>query len=375
MNIEPRIKVALLVAVIILVISSGLVLYRNHTSEWRQYQQEYLDQAFKMAKDQRIKDIIAKRSPRIEQLVIRKFGEEKIERCITCHTSVDDKRFANAPHPFKSHPDILKKHSYREYGCTPCHDGNGRGLTAYDAHGVDHYWLRPLLKGDFTQSSCAKCHPSPYLAETPYLRSGAKLFMTKACYGCHKVEGVSTGKLGVELTDVGIKWRIEYLKESIVDPKANNPESLMPHLGLSDQEVKALVIYLNSLTGEDWVDGPVRNYKAMKAFDAQGKPEVAVTLESGKQLFESKGCAACHRVDGAGNQVAPDLSVVGLQRTKEWIIQHFINPRSLVAGSLMPDFELSKTEMEALTLYLLDLKGEQGADVKQETETQDGKEG
>jgi mono/diheme cytochrome c family protein len=217
--------------------------------------------------------------------------------------------------------------------------------------------MRPLLKGDFAESTCAKCHPSPYLEETPYLRAGAKLFMTKACYGCHKVEGISEGKLGVELSEAGNRWRIEYLKESIEDPKANNPESLMPHLGLKEEEIKALVIYLKSLTGEDWVDGPIRNYMALKAYEHKGKPKVEVSLESGQKLFLDKGCTACHRVHGVGELVGPDLSVVGLQRTKEWIIQHFINPRSLVAGSLMPDFELSPSEMDALTLYLMSLKG------------------
>jgi mono/diheme cytochrome c family protein len=357
MKIEPRIKLILFIAVIFLLVANGLILYRNYSSEWRQYQREYLDKAFEMASDQRVKDIIAAREPRIEQLVICKFGDERVERCITCHTSIDDKRFADAPQPFKSHPAILEKHNYREYGCTPCHDGNGRGLTAYDAHGQDHYWMRPLLKGDFAESTCAKCHPSPYLEETPYLRKGAKLFMTKACYGCHKVEGISEGKLGVELSEAGAKWRIEYLKESIVDPKANNPESLMPHLGLSEEEVKALVIYLKSLTGEDLVDGPVRNYMSLKAWENKGKAKVEISLESGQTLFASKGCIACHRVNGVGELVGPDLSVVGLQRTKEWIIQHFINPRSLVAGSLMPDFELSQSEMDALTLYLMSLKG------------------
>lgn len=357
MNIEPRIKLILLLSVVVLLIGNGLILYKNYGAEWRQYQEEYLEQAYEKAQDPRIKKIIAERSPRIEQLIIRKFGDERVERCITCHTGIDDPSFTDAPNPFKTHPDIIKSHSYREYGCTMCHDGNGRGLTAYDAHGKDHYWMRPLLTGIFTESTCAKCHPSPYLEETPNLRLGARLFMTKACYGCHTVKGISKGKLGVELSEAGSKWRMEYLEEAIVDPKANNPESLMPHLGVTEEEVKALVIYLKSLTGEDLVDGPVRNYLALRTWDNQGKPTVEISVESGARLFQSKGCYACHRIDGEGELVGPDLSVVGLQRTKEWLIQHFINPRSLVAGSLMPDFELSPSEMEALTLFLMERKG------------------
>jgi cbb3-type cytochrome oxidase cytochrome c subunit len=48
--------------------------------------------------------------------------------------------------------------------------------------------------------------------------------------------------------------------------------------------------------------------------------------------------------------------VVGLQRTKEWMVQHHLNPRSLVGGSVMPDFKYSASELEAIALYLSTLK-------------------
>lgn len=36
--------------------------------------------------------------------------------------------------------------------------------------------------------------------------------------------------------------------------------------------------------------------------------------QKGQRLFEAKGCIGCHRVDGRGGTVGPDLSRVGLQR-------------------------------------------------------------
>jgi len=38
------------------------------------------------------------------------------------------------------------------------------------------------------------------------------------------------------------------------------------------------------------------------------------------------------------------------------MVQHHINPRSVIAGSIMPDFEYSPSELQALALYLSSLK-------------------
>ncbi len=356
MNVGTKIKLALVLGALFFLIGNAFIIYKNYQTEWRKYQVEYLKMAIEKSSDPQMKSILDKRSPRIEQVVVTGFGRERVDRCITCHIGVDDERFVDAPQPFTTHPKIPGNHAYRTYGCTTCHDGNGRGLSVEDAHGMKEHWMEPLLHGANIESGCAKCHPSPYLAETPKLRQGADLFHKKACYGCHKIEGVSTGKLGPELTKVGTKWPLPYLEESIVLPKANNIASIMPTLELTKDEITALVIYLKSLTGENLVLGPVTKFEAMKAWKEKQPEEVPVTVESGKLVFEEKACNACHTINGIGGKIGPDLSVYGLQRTEEWIIQHHINPRSLIGGSIMPDFKYSQTELQAIGLYLASLK-------------------
>ncbi|MCP4402758.1 MAG: c-type cytochrome [bacterium] len=353
MKLESRIQWAFALGAFFLLLSHGIIVYRNFNTDWRTYQQTYLSKVQEMTTDEQLKTIISKRQPRIEQLVVRDFGENRVDRCLTCHLGIDDDRFRDTPQPFTTHPQIAGDHPVREVGCTVCHDGNGRGLSADDAHGYRKHWIKPLLTGDYSESACAKCHPSPYLAETPLLRKGAELFKLKACYGCHKVEGVSDGRLGVELTEVGSKWPIEYLTESIVDPKANNRESLMPRIELTEDEVKSLSIYLKSLNGEDLAAGPVPTLIVQKEWAGRELPTVEINYSAGEELFNTKSCKACHTLQGEGGNIAPELSVVGLQRSKEWIIEHFIDPRALVAGSIMPDFKLSQSEMEALTTFLL----------------------
>ena len=345
-------KIALVVGALLLLCGNAFILSKNYGTEWRHYQTEYLKMAAEKSDDPQMKAIIEARSPRIEQLIINRWGRQRVDRCTTCHAGIDDPRFADAPLPFRTHPEVPGNHPYRTFGCTTCHGGNGRGLSAEDAHGEHKHWKEPRLKGDFVQAGCAKCHPAPYLDETPLLRKGAELFMSKACYGCHEVTGLSNGKLGPALSDVGNKWSFEYLRESMVDPLASSIESNMPILELSDDEVHALVIYLKSLTGENLVGGPVGHFSANKTWRASKPAEVEVSVESGKKVFEARACNACHMVNGEGGKIGPDLSVHGLQRTTDWMIQHNIDPRSLVAGSIMPDLEYSKTELEAIGLYL-----------------------
>lgn len=356
MHIGFSMKLALVTGGIFLLLGNGFIIYKNYSTEWRYYQQQYLAMALEKTEEPQMKNILMNRTPRIEQLVITGFGKERVDRCITCHASIDDERFADSPQPFRSHPKIHGNHSYRTFGCTTCHAGNGRGLSVEDAHGKGKYWTEPLLNADYIETGCAKCHSAPYLTETPLLRKGIELFHTKACYGCHKIEGVSDGKLGTDLTRIGTKWPIKYLRESIVDPKANNFESLMPKMELTDEEVKALVIYMKSLTGENLMVGPVTQYQNLKQWKEKKPVEVPITVESGRKVFEDKACNACHTINGVGGKIGPDLSVYGLQRTKEWMIQHHLNPRSLVAGSVMPDFKYSQSELESLALYLSSLK-------------------
>ncbi len=353
MKIEKADRIVFFLAALLLVAGNGLVVYRNYQTEWRHYQSGYLELARDKADNPQVKAMLTSRKVRIEQQIVRQFGEQRVDRCVTCHAGVDNPRFLDAPPPFRTHPQVPGEHSLREFGCTSCHAGNGRGLSVEDAHGESEFWTEPLLKGDYIEAGCAKCHPAPYLEETPRLRMGARLFKEKACYGCHAVESVSDGKLGVELTEVGRKWGIDYLVESIVDPRANNFESLMPKMDLTEEEVKALTIYLKSLRREDLVHGSVAQYIELRQWHNREPEEVPVSVESGKLVFESKGCVACHTINGVGGKVGPDLSVYGLQRTGDWIEQHHLDPRSLIGGSSMPDFKYSASELESVTLYLL----------------------
>ncbi|OGU10109.1 MAG: cytochrome c oxidase subunit II [Gemmatimonadetes bacterium RBG_16_66_8] len=79
---------------------------------------------------------------------------------------------------------------------------------------------------------------------------------SNSCIACHTVQGVSFGVLGPNLSHVGSRSTIaaamlpntpDGLARWLHDPLTEKPGSKMPRIGLSDDEVTALVAYLQSL--------------------------------------------------------------------------------------------------------------------------------
>jgi cbb3-type cytochrome oxidase cytochrome c subunit len=98
------------------------------------------------------------------------------------------------------------------------------------------------------------------------------------------------------------------------------------------------------------------------SFLSRLEPTAARKLEAvppdlirGAQIYASRGCSGCHQVNSEGGIIGPSLNGVGNRRSKEWIKAHFISPKSLSPGSLMPPYRFEKNEEEVLIEYLLAL--------------------
>jgi len=62
---------------------------------------------------------------------------------------------------FTSHPerDLLRIHDPDKFGCSPCHQGNGRATTSVEkAHGTYEHWLWPLFARGNMEAGCQTCH-------------------------------------------------------------------------------------------------------------------------------------------------------------------------------------------------------------------------
>jgi cytochrome c1 len=88
---------------------------------------------------------------------------------------------------------------------------------------------------------------------------GAQIIATKPCVGCHTIPGIpgATGTVGPNLSGVASRAKIaggavnnsgpEDLKKWILNPAALKPGTLMPNVGLSDDEATKITAFLETL--------------------------------------------------------------------------------------------------------------------------------
>jgi mono/diheme cytochrome c family protein len=91
-----------------------------------------------------------------------------------------------------------------------------------------------------------------------------------------------------------------------------------------------------------------------EAADNPAAPELA----RGQELFETVGCRGCHKLDGVGGNIGPELDRVGARRSPDWLRQHFLEPAAVTPGSGMPPQKFAEPDIDAIVLFMLSQTGE-----------------
>lgn len=89
------------------------------------------------------------------------------------------------------------------------------------------------------------------LAAPAFAADGAELY-DKRCKTCHSIGGAGgpMAKMGGPLDDAGSKHDAAWLEAYIKDPKSKMPNAKMPKVTLNDEELKAVVAYMQTLKGK-----------------------------------------------------------------------------------------------------------------------------
>lgn len=79
-------------------------------------------------------------------------------------------------------------------------------------------------------------------------------------------------------------------------------------------------------------------------------------VHRGAALVEARACRACHIIGGEGALVGPALDQVTLRRSKDWLKNWLREPTAMKPGTLMPEFDWSEDEFQAIFVYLKQFK-------------------
>jgi cytochrome c551/c552 len=348
-------------------------------------------------------------SPKIQQINVPEANI--VDRCESCHMGIREpvkltvasmslkgKKPDDYARAFTSHhePELLKTHDPEKFGCSPCHQGNGRATTSIEkAHGTYEHWLWPLFPRGNVEAGCQTCHAADMVLVMNdvgwTLSEGKDLYRQRGCVGCHRYEGydkepedllsiaqqikqldqekkenikqsaylmkqadaaesndeanhlndqavalkVSNSKLdlrlvqldrttksllqdmkkvGPNLKDVRLKLNKNWIPVWLKKPSDFRATTKMPNFRLSDEQIKAISAYL-------W-------QTALTDALPKHKPGSAAR---GKELFETRGCLACHSIreggEMEGGSFAANLTRVGEKDNYDYLVRWVHNAR------------------------------------------------
>jgi ubiquinol-cytochrome c reductase cytochrome b subunit len=173
---------------------------------------------------------------------------------------------------------------------------------------------------------------------SPNELQGLAYFRSQNCKACHP--GAGKQGIGPDLTKMipahrDAAWMIPHFK----NPAQVVPGSSMPPVQLEDAGLNALSAFVLKLT-------PQNEQGLLSA------PDFAV---QGALIYQTKHCDACHQIQGVGKKVGPPLDGIGQHRDRAWLEKHFVDPKSMSPGSMMPPYKFTPPEMDAICKYLLQL--------------------
>jgi len=266
-----------------------------------------------------------------------------VDRCESCHMNArepvkvtaaamtskgakkpDEYATALTSHP---QPELLKIHDPDKFGCSPCHQGNGRATTSVEkAHGNYEHWLWPLFPKENAQAGCQTCHSADMLlasgdVQFETINAGKDLFRQRGCNGCHRYEGYD--KEPEDLNSIG-----QQIKQIETQKKDNFKQSayLMKQADSAESNEEA-----NKLNTQA-VDLRVDNSK----------------LDARLQQLDFQS----HSLMQDMKKIGPNLKDVRLKLNRNWIPVWLKKPTDFRPTTKMPNFRLTDHQIQAISAYI-----------------------
>ena len=108
----------------------------------------------------------------------------------------------------------------------------------------------------------------------------------------------------------------------------------MPPLGRSHVDQAAIKMISDWISGLSYQKNPVKEWsfdEMSKVIEARESVEAAEQLANGKGVYDSTGCAQCHRIGNVGIGYGPDLTKIGLKKNRRDILRSILEPSFEIA--------------------------------------------
>jgi cytochrome c551/c552 len=265
-----------------------------------------------------------------------------VDRCESCHMGarepvriseaamrVKGKKSDEYSRAFTSHPEpeLLKLHDPEKFGCSTCHQGNGRATTSLEkAHGTYEHWLWPLFPKQNVEAGCQTCHSADMVlasgdVQWQVINEGKDLFRQRGCMGCHRYEGYDREPEDMNSVSQQIKQIETQKKDNFkqtaylmkqADKASNNEEA-----NRLNEKAVALRVENSKLDGR------------IKQLDYQAH-----------SLMEDM------------KKVGPNLKDVRLKLNRNWIPVWLKKPSDFRPTTKMPNFRLNDEQIRSISAYI-----------------------
>lgn len=242
--------------------------------------------------------------------------------------------------------------SYLEHSNMPRY-----GWTDEDLYKVSQYVLNKLTDSDLLTDV-----PQLGPATDEEIKTGKRLFVEEGCASCHELNGIGLQKdYGPDLTALGAKNASElefskakidhnlvsYIQAKLQDPVSVNLAARMPQYSWNQADLAAVTTALLSQTGPPPTS-------ALQHLVLPRKEALFQPVGSFAEVYERYKCYACHRFNGYGGSLAPDLSYEGSRAQKKWIADFLKNPQTIrpTLTLRMPQFNMPDKDVAIAAGYL-----------------------
>jgi putative heme-binding domain-containing protein len=203
------------------------------------------------------------------------------------------------------------------------------------------------------RSRCNICHDIPDIDDSllkkddwPEPRNDFELLVRDSrCLTCHALNGHG-GRFAPELTTVGSRLKAAWIERFLVAPDVVRPLiQQMPKMNLTPPESRMAADYMKRHLIDPEIDPEL--LADFRPDDENTKP--------GQELYQAKGCEACHQIGMKGGAVGPALTSVADRLEPGFIYARLKSPQRFNPNVVEPDYGLTNAEALELTRFLLSL--------------------